>query len=77
MSTTGILPSLLTFDPRRLDEVSTSLCRAIEAVLGCVLHELAVPGLLEVQIEEPLNVLGLDMVFGAALWWHMRGVIHR
>lgn len=75
--TSGTLPipaSLILMYVAWIDPLTTSSRRTIYTVLGRVFEELPVPRLLEVEVEEPVDVLERDVVGGAASRWHVCGV---
>lgn len=76
--TTTALPIFPTFPiimvVSRLDPLPAPPRRAVNAVLGRVLLEFAVPELLKRNVEQFVDVLQRDAVSGAALGRHVLGV---
>ena len=71
------LPPLFEAHVFRLDPFSTAFTRTIDSILGSVLFELAIPRLLEILAKQFINMLEIDVVFGATPWRHMRRVFDR
>lgn len=70
-TTLAILPTISLVDVRRLDPLSTSTCWTIDPVLCGELLELAIPSLLEFDIEKFVDVFEGNMVGCAAFRRHM------
>lgn len=61
----------IDMDMRGLDPFAAAARRAVDAVFGGVFLILAVPGLLELEVEEAVDVLQRDVVRGTALGRHV------
>ena len=61
----------INMDMRGLDPFAATARRAVDAVLGGVFLIFAVPGLLELEVEETFDVLERDVVGGAAFGRHV------
>lgn len=64
----------INMDMGRLDPFAATARGAVDAVLGGVFLIFAVPGFLELEVEEVFDVLERDVVGGTALWRHVLGV---
>lgn len=65
------LSAVLEHDVIRLDPLSAAFANAVDLVLCLVLDELAIPGFLELLVEQLVNVFEIDMFVCAAARWHM------
>lgn len=76
--TNAILLAILVFVYiLRLYPLATSSSRTVYTVFGSVLRELPIPGFLEGNIEEVVDMMERNMITSAASRWHMLGVCNR
>ena len=77
-TTTGVFSSSqVNADLARSDPFTTAFGRTVKILGSCVLLKLLVPESLELVVEQAVNMLQWDVLFGAAAWRHVLRIFNR
>ena len=71
------LATILKADVIRFDPLAAMKSGAVDAIPSSVLLEFSIPGLFELLVKEPIDMLERNVLGSAAFWWHVHRIRDR